>query len=547
MLPLKNALLFFVLSLAVAALSQADTAPVVELGYATYAGSYVGDTTHFVGMRYAAPPIDALRWRAPQALSTTADTVENATAIPARCPQGSSGASATNPFLSNTSLHERTGGEHDKRQDLESSEDCLYLSIYSPGHIDPSVGTNLSLPVIFWIHGGGYQMGSGVDSGYDLIPVSSGEVVVVVIQYRLGLFGFLAGDAVKQGGELNAGLLDQQFALQWTQEHISKFGGDPTQVTIWGESAGAGSVLQQVITNGGQTNPPLFKRAMTSSTFLPSQYAWNEPFPEYWYTQVVNGAGCTDAQDALECLRAADTTVLQNLDATLCRSAFVGTFVFVPVVDDALITQSPISAFLNGDVNGEGILAVTNADEGSIFIDKSLTISSNVESYLHQLFPRLSSASIDQALQIYAPVADDSTEGNLTQVIAIHAESIFVCPSYYVLRAFGSEAPGYKAEFALPPATHASDVAYYFPSTVTPTYKNENFSATFAGSFVSFALTGDPKEGSLSAWSRFEGENVEMQFNSTEAGEPAYDVIHTDEARLERCAFWNGVREETGQ
>ncbi|KIY61436.1 alpha/beta-hydrolase [Cylindrobasidium torrendii FP15055 ss-10] len=243
-------------------------APVVDLGYAKYVGSYVGNTTHFVGMRYAAPPLDALRWRAPTTPESTLELVQNATHVPAQCPQSDgSGASETNPFLGSQNLTHRTIAENvfEQREDLLLSEDCLYLSVYSPGNVNPFTGANTSWPVIFWIHGGGYQGGSATaDSAYDLISVFGGRVVVVVIQYRLGLFGFLAEQSVKDGGVLNAGILDQQFALEWTQQHVSKFGGDPAEVTIWGESAGAGSVLQHIIANGGKTEPPLFKRASHS-------------------------------------------------------------------------------------------------------------------------------------------------------------------------------------------------------------------------------------------------------------------------------------------
>ena len=183
-----------------------------------------------------------------------------------------------------------------------------------------------SFPILY--HGrGGYVFGNVTiynTNGNDLIRNSGGNVVVVAIQYRLGVFGFLPGQKVKDGGVLNAGLckccrnddvptcysppryiVDQQFALKWVQKYvcifhpsalffqehrhgnllqISKFGGDPKKVTIWGESAGAGSVLQHVVANGGNTNPPLFRAAITSSTYLPSQYKYNDRIPEVHLT-----------------------------------------------------------------------------------------------------------------------------------------------------------------------------------------------------------------------------------------------------------------------
>ncbi|KIY64477.1 cephalosporin esterase [Cylindrobasidium torrendii FP15055 ss-10] len=528
------------------ALAQTLDAPVVDLGYATYRGVYTGNLTRFEGIRYAAPPIGDLRWRAPQAPENSSNVVQNATRIPAQCPQGGSGISTTetNPFLD--AQGNSTSFKHSRRADdpLASSEDCLYLSVYTPGFLNPSS----KLPVVFWIHGGGYIIGSGeLDSSYDLVPESNGEVIVVSIQYRLGLFGFLAGQSVKDSGDLNTGLLDQRLALQWTQEHISKFGGDPDQVTIWGVSAGGGSVLQHVIADGGHTNPPLFKRAMISSLFLPSQFPFNGALPEFWYNQVLKGAGCTGTDDELDCLRKVDTTVLQDLDVSLSESAFAGTYGLVPVVDGELIQQSPTAALIGRNINGEGLLAVTNANEGPIFINPNISISYNVAGYLHQFFPLLSEDNIREAAQIYATlVGDGSAQGNVTQIAAIVADSIFLCPSYNVLHAFDNL--GYKAEFAVPPAFHGRDTAYYFPSgAATPEYINANFSAAFSGSFISFALSGSPTQTSLPEWPVFGSGRAEMLFNATEAGDPVFEIIQRDAAQLDRCEFWKQVRNETGQ
>ncbi|KIY64476.1 alpha/beta-hydrolase [Cylindrobasidium torrendii FP15055 ss-10] len=524
-------------------LAQSSDTPVVDLGYATYRGAYTGNLTRFEGIRYAAPPIGDLRWRAPQAPGNVFDIVQNATRIPAQCPQGGTGIpkTATNPFFDSQG-NATTSNKRREDAALESSEDCLYLSVYTPGVFDPS----LKLPVVFWIHGGGGEL----DSSYDLVPESDGQVIVVSVQYRLGLFGFLAGQSVKDSGVLNAGLLDQRLALQWTQEHISKFGGDPNQVTIWGVSAGAGSVLQHVIADGGHTNPPLFKRAMISSSFLPPQFDYNGALPEL-ITHIVlvqsSPRSCAGTDDELDCLRKVETTVLQNLDTSLCESAFAGTYGFVPVVDGELIQQSPTAALINRNVNGEGLLAVTNTNEGHIFINPNISASYDAAEYLHQFFPLLSNKSIREAARIYTTLAgDDSAQGNLTKVAAIVADSIFVCPSYYALQAFGNL--GYKAEFAVPPALHGSDTAYYFPSgAATPAYTNAEFFAAFSGSFISFALSGSPVQASLPEWPVFGSGRNEMLFNATEAGDPVFEVIQRDDAQLDRCEFWKQVRNETGQ
>ncbi|KAL4262468.1 Carboxylic ester hydrolase, partial [Pleurotus pulmonarius] len=223
--------LLTLLSLAVA---QAP-APVTDVGNAKYQGivNAKNNISTYFGIRYAAAPVGDLRFRAPQSPPALVG-VQRATTKPPRCLQASSGRSPTNPNPK-SSLSGRA---------VQTNEDCLFLNVHFPGSTTP---TRL-LPVIVWIHGGGY-IGGGATSfnGDDLIIRAKHGVVVVVIQYRLGIFGFLAGSKVKANGALNAGLLDQEFALKWVQQHISKFGGDPDQVTIWGESAGAGSVLQHVV------------------------------------------------------------------------------------------------------------------------------------------------------------------------------------------------------------------------------------------------------------------------------------------------------------
>ncbi|KAL4250518.1 Carboxylic ester hydrolase, partial [Pleurotus pulmonarius] len=239
------------LALLSCAVAQAP-APVVDVGNAKYQGTVNAATniSSYFGIRYAAAPIGDLRFRAPQSPPTLAG-VQKATAKPQHCLQAPSGKSPTNPYPRST-LRGRAA---------QDPEDCLFLNVHFPGSTIPA----RPLPVIVWIHGGGYISGGAASfNGDDLIVKAKNGVVVVVIQYRLGIFGFLSSSQVKANGALNAGLLDQEFALKWVQQHISKFGGDPSLVTIWGESAGAGSVLQQVVARNGRTSPPLFRAAISS-------------------------------------------------------------------------------------------------------------------------------------------------------------------------------------------------------------------------------------------------------------------------------------------
>ncbi|KAK0196593.1 Alpha/Beta hydrolase protein [Armillaria mellea] len=520
---------------------SAQSTPVIDLGYAKYRGTFDlagSNNTQFLGIRFAASPTGSLRWQPPQTPDFVAG-IQNATAEPPGCLQAGMGRGSSNPFPA------------DKRDTLAvaNPEDCLFLNVYIPGQLD-SGSSGRNLPVVVWIHGGGYVSGSAY--GYtanDLVHESGDKAIAVVIQYRLGLFGFLAGESVKANGTLNAGLLDQQFALQWVQNHIAKFGGDPDQVTIWGVSAGAGSVMQQVIANDGDTCPPLFRAAITSSSFLPSQYAYNDTVPEFLYNTVVSEANCTSAADSLACLRNTDVNVLDQINTNLCSGGFFGTFVFVPVVDGDFIKQRPTLALRDGKVNGEVLMSMTNVNEGGIFVDSSTAGTVQVPEYLTQLFPSMSAQNRDIAVAKYSDLGTP-----IEQVTAIMAESIFVCPTYFLLRAF--EGRAFKGQFAIPPANHGNDISYYFPSTNAdgvPAFSNPEFVKAFAESFLAFAVSLDPNqtfEPTVTPdWTRysFQGHQIEMRFNKTEAGDPAVLPFTTPEDLLDRCSFWESVGPEIGQ
>ncbi|KAF5379722.1 hypothetical protein D9615_005696 [Tricholomella constricta] len=515
---------------------SAASAPVVDLGYATYSGSFneTTKTTEFLGIRFAAPPIGTLRWQPPHPPATTPG-IQRALTQPATCFFAGQGNAATTPFRDN---------KFRKRDPFFPSEDCLFLNVYLPGQLSQ----NKRLPVVVWIHGGGYMAGSAsgftgkdIYDGKDLIRASNNGVVVVVIQYRLGLFGFLPGKEVKKNGGLNAGLLDQQFALQWVQKNIHKFKGDPTQVTIWGESAGAGSVLQHVIANGGKTSPPLFRAAITSSSFLPSQYAYGDRIPQILYNDVVSQTNCSSAFDTLACLRKVDVQMLEAVNANIGNSGFFGTFVFVPVVDGELIRERPTEALREKKVNGEIILTVTNTFEGDLFVDKKTPPDVDVANYVAQLFPNFGAREIAAAAAQYKHLGSP-----VFQVTAIMGESIFICPTYYLLRAYGGR--GFKSEFAVPPGGHGNDVAYYYPSGTpngAPPFNNPAFVKAFSQSFMDFAMALNPNVKSDTSsitprWGLWAGDN-EMLFNRTEGGLPDIRAIKTSRALLERCDFWQSV------
>ncbi|KAF7375411.1 Carboxylic ester hydrolase [Mycena sanguinolenta] len=562
MLPLTRIVLSRVgvalLTVVTLAQSQSIPSPIIDVGYTQYQGfvDTTSNITQFLGMRYAAPPIGDLRFRAPQPPPTEAG-VQAAVDQPNWCMQSGDGTATTNPF------------RNIKRENPVAPEDCLFLKYVSDVDACTTPVTELAhhrATSQLWCGSMEegmcrYIAGAAIGaSGEDVVKRSNNGVIVVVIQYRLGVFGFLAGSAVKNDGALNAGLrkflliflgyiprlmsiqVDQDFALRWVQTHISKFGGDPSKVTIWGQSAGAGSVLQHVIANGGKTEPQLFRGAITSSTFLPSQYNYDDKVPEWIFNQVVAQTNCSSAVDAMTCLRAVDQSILQTANAAINNAGFYGTFTTVPVVDGEFIVQRPTLSLIEGKVNGQALMSTTNTNEGVDFVNQSVPIAAG--QYSELLFPEFTEIQSLLVGLLYGGLGTDLFQDN-----AIMGESIFICPTYFLLSAFKGRA--WKGEFAVPPALHSDDYAYYWPNGVAPPFNNTDFINAFAQIFTSFIVNLDPNDKLAPTispkWDQHSEGNTEMLFNKTENNQPDIRAIETSLELLERCAFWDSVGPLIGQ
>ncbi|KAI0688126.1 cephalosporin esterase [Cytidiella melzeri] len=521
---------------------QTSSAPVVNLGYAIYAGTFdeTSNVTNFLGMRYAAPPVGKLRFQAPAPpLDELSLGVQRADTVSIGCPQAPTGANMSTPFRNDNS-----DNLPQRRQTVEP-EDCLFLNVFISGPLNPTA----KMPVIVWIHGGGYVLGNTQgESGDTLISEAGGGIIVVNMDYRLGVFGFLPGSQVKEKGALNAGLLDQQAALHWVQDNIHMFGGDASEVTIWGESAGAGSVVQHMVAHGGNTQPPLFKGAITSSTFLPSQYKFNDPISEQIYSDFVQLAGCSGVTDTFDCLVNTDEGTLQNANIAINLSGFYGTYAVVPVVDGEFIQDSPSKQITSGILNGERLLMVTNTFEGTLFVDANFSAEMTVAEYVTQLFPDFNENEVNDAVAQYSNVS--SLDTTIDKTIAIMGESIFICPTYLLLQSF--KGPAFKAEFAIPPGVHGLDLEFYYVNGSAPTYPNPQFHASFAGAFMGFGKFGDPNVHPVPQiitpeWKLYEHRNTEMLFNRTEDFKPDIRAITTDPALLKRCEFWRSVAGSAAQ
>ncbi|KAI0628199.1 carotenoid ester lipase precursor [Trametes polyzona] len=399
-----------VLLLSAAALAGAAATtrpPSVKLDKATVIGTGDGVVSQFLGIPYAQPPVGKLRLQLPKPVTSYKGTI-NATTFGNQCIQ----QALTLPDLPDD-VPPSISGTLAALVSIESqgppqSEDCLNLNV-----IKPAWATSSSkLPVVFWIHGGGFQVGSNaIEPGEVVVnrSIAIGQpIIFVATNYRganLGAaFGFLGGSQVKEAGLGNLGLQDQRTALRWVQKHIAAFGGDPTKVTIWGESAGSISVASHMLTNGGNTEG-LFRAAwMESGSAFPSgDITKVQPTFDFITSQV----GCASAYDVLGCLRKVPTAVFKAaMDQTPTVISFEGLNIpYWPHADGVFLEDNPQKLVLQGSVANVPFVAGANEDEGTLFslsTLNNLTSSHDLASYLKSnYFPAASASTISGVMSLY--------------------------------------------------------------------------------------------------------------------------------------------------
>lgn len=442
-------------------------AAVIDLGYAKYQG-YVDSSNGleaYLGIRFAAPPA---RWQAPSDPEDDNERVISAKEYGSECVQSRPSAGIPQPEL----------------KTIPGSEDCLFLNVWKPANC------LAALPVILWIHGGGYGNGNGRSDPIYLRKNTGRDFVFVSIQYRMGAFGFLASGEVWKHGVLNAGLLDQQQALKWVQRHIAKFCGDPRKVTLFGESAGAGSIIHHVLAYGGTLGNSQFQQAILASPYLPKQDHFAGRQSEHYYNMFLNQVKCI----SFECLVNAKSEHLALASDIISRQAFPGTFAFAPVEDGLYIQGSPADHLRQMQMmkNGRSVMVGSNSAEGSIFRPPWVNDSTNFESYLKQYLPMFSESELDQLKILYPPpeLSNGLYQTHADRAALIYGESTFNCPGDWIADAFHTS---YRYEYAVPTPLHGLDVPYYLPSS-SLRYPDVNlpFARLFTTALVSFAIDGIP-------------------------------------------------------
>ena len=325
----------------------------------------------FLGVPYAAPPVGSRRWLPPESVRPWVG-VRQTKSFVAIAPQVTA-LNPESPLLTGFNLNPRLGVQPGL------NEDCLYLNIWTPG---PEKGRR---PVMVWIHGGGFMTGSGSSPFYDGGPLAGrGDVVVVTINYRLNVFGFLRLKDITQGripSTGNEGILDQVAALKWVRDNIETFGGDPSNVTIFGQSAGGSSVCGLLSMPGAKG---LFHKAIcqSGSAHFPQQRNEANNYSEYFLRQLGVKGNDSSALIALPMER-----VLGAYEESLTlRKSVRGP---MPVVDGEVFLAPPIERIKEGSADGIPLMAGMTTEEMRILQVNDPMIKDLVEGHMFGRFRKL--------------------------------------------------------------------------------------------------------------------------------------------------------------
>ncbi|KAF2083610.1 alpha/beta-hydrolase [Saccharata proteae CBS 121410] len=411
----------------------------------TYQGISSNGVENFLNIPYGKDTSGARRFAPPLPLQIPNGSVINAMAEGPVCPQEVAGGFAYN---SNATYQ---------------SEDCLKLRVARPANLTAGA----KLPVMVYIYGGGLFDGNinertASPNGLILESVANGfPLIYVAMNYRLNIFGFALSEALRVNNSLNVGLRDQRLALEWVQDNIAVFGGDPDRVTIFGQSSGALSVSLQILAYGGSKGAP-FHGAIIESTALEPTMTSNLTLDTFNAVSELSGCSSGDPQsdETLECLRSLpfesllNTTIAQQ-DST---SDDNDGDTYLPAVDGDFLPKAASQLTKEGLFTPMPVIIGWTEDDATLFTPEDITTSADTLAFMKLYWPALTNSSLSTILSLY-PTTDFSANpsANLSaefyRSAQIFRDILLTCPSFYFGHAMASKCESIPSPYPLPNAT----------------------------------------------------------------------------------------------
>ncbi|XXG96931.1 hypothetical protein Hte_003222 [Hypoxylon texense] len=513
-------------------LGERDITTSVVTPQGTIVGSVLGGVENFGGIPFAEAPVGNLRLKPPQRLTSSLGTFE-AIGFGPSCPQmffSTEGDLLTSVLgnLVDTPLFQTV---------TDQKEDCLTMRVQRPAGTTPDA----KLPVLFWIFGGAFELGS--PQMYDASSLVSNGVdqgkpfIFVAVNYRVGGFGFLAGKEILADGASNLGLLDQRMGLEWVQDNIAAFGGDPEKVTIWGESAGAISVFDQMALYGGDNTyngKKLFRGAiMNSGSAVPADPV-DCPRSQGIYDTVVREAGCASAANTLDCLRSADYDTFlhaaNSVPGVLSYSSV--SLSYLPRPDGVVLPDSPDVLAADGRYAAVPMIIGDQEDEGTLFalFQANITNTDELVEYIWtNFFPAIDRQYVEGLVDTYDSSITAGSPFNtgilnspypeFKRLAAILGDMVFTLTRRIFLGAAVGSNPdvpswSYLASYdygtPILGTFHASDILQVFYG-ILPNYASNAIQSYY----LSFLYTLDPNNGTsadYAEWPQWQENRQLMQF-----------------------------------
>ncbi len=495
--------------------------PEVETTLGTVVGGRQNGSLEFLGIPYAAPPVGELRFRRPQPNEGWTEPLD-ATERPSRCEQEAIGIS------------------------VPGSEDCLILNVHTP---DPMPS---DAPVLFWIHGGAFVFGEGIqtDGGTkgDLLARDHG-LVVVSINYRLGPYGFMAHPAFDEDGAPgNVGFWDQLAALRWTRENVAAFGGDPDRITVVGESAGGVSVC--ALLASAQTEGMI--AAAISQSGLCDDPLGSAADARDRAVALANALDCRGSNDAIRtCMRAATTEAIAAADPS-ADAGGLGARAWWPIVDGELVTGQFRDRLAEGAAADIPTLVGWNQDEGTLFVmlaerEGEVADAAAYDASVLELADRF---GVDEAA-IRAQYPMDASDPGVT-IAAMLGDASLACPSRRAALLLAERGPTWAYLFTFPEpgfqlaaerdlgAFHSGEIQFVFghPAAIGQrSFRGDEIAVhdSMSAYWAAFVTDHDPADAGGSAWPALDAsapEAMGLDVTPTVADDPFADA----------CALWDAAR-----